>query len=628
MTARETFIFGRPKNAAAGFVDSVIGGLQHAAQSVRAIPAYDTAHGGAGALRDYWHEVIRDLEESTPCCFFLSLDSAAAWAVRRLSNRVLVVPLLVDDNQEQYEVLRRIAHHCNAVVALNDASRQRLFSDLPAIAPRIARFPAIDGAVELSGVARDCIELARTLRERVETGVFRRKPELMTLPSAFARELGGTAAVKSALHLVNRIVPWPDRALELPAKKPGLVARSAGSHRVVVTVPSGRISGVDIFSATLVQELSSRGMNAEILQTMADEKTPDALAITEGLPVRQLAVPEYPTWRQRWKALSSYLSSEPSVYIPNYDYRHSCVAPTLPHSVKVLGIAHSDDPSHYEHIARLAPYWDAVVAVSTVIHDHLLEIVPSLEGRIHTIPYGIHVPREAHTAPPLSSGPLRAVYAGRVVQYQKRAFDLIGVAREITSRGLPAEIAIVGTGEDVNAFHAGAASYFLSGSMRWIGSLSNDQVIEVFRQSHVVILPSRFEGLPLSLLEAMANGCVPIVASIRSGIPEIIRDGENGFVVPIGDTRAIADALSRIAHDEDRRVRMARAAYETVREFYSLELMTSRYVDVIQRMLTGTYTRPTGGILPPRSMRFFPKLIPAAPLPVRRAVFGLRDALK
>jgi glycosyltransferase involved in cell wall biosynthesis len=82
----------------------------------------------------------------------------------------------------------------------------------------------------------------------------------------------------------------------------------------------------------------------------------------------------------------------------------------------------------------------------------------------------------------------------------------------------------------------------------------------------VFVLPSRYEGLPVSLLEAMALGR-PVVATTAGGIPEVVRDGEEGVLVPTDDPRALARALTDLIEDPERRARLGDAARRRAADF-------------------------------------------------------------
>jgi len=119
---------------------------------------------------------------------------------------------------------------------------------------------------------------------------------------------------------------------------------------------------------------------------------------------------------------------------------------------------------------------------------------------------------------------------------------------------------------------------------------------EVYAEHDVFLSTSAFEGLPLGLIEAMGRGCVPLVTDLRSGIPEVIQHGVNGFVCKAGDATGFARHL-RILHDApDTRAEMALRAWETVDSRFRLETMTDRYVSLCERILSERFVRPAGTI--------------------------------
>ena len=137
------------------------------------------------------------------------------------------------------------------------------------------------------------------------------------------------------------------------------------------------------------------------------------------------------SWPRRWRAMIDYLEARaPCIYIPNYDWQYSCVVPRLSKRVGVVGIVHSDDPAHYEHIDRLGAYWNAVVWVSPAIAEHLVASYPGVSNGLTTLPYGVAVFARVLPARPVrANSPLRLLYAGRLNQHQKRVLDLPAMVR-------------------------------------------------------------------------------------------------------------------------------------------------------------------------------------------------------
>jgi glycosyltransferase involved in cell wall biosynthesis len=113
--------------------------------------------------------------------------------------------------------------------------------------------------------------------------------------------------------------------------------------------------------------------------------------------------------------------------------------------------------------------------------------------------------------------------------------------------------------------------------LRFWGWRTPEEVRSHLRELDILVLFSKFEGLPLVLLEAMGHGVVPVVTRTESGNAELIRDGENGYLIPIGDIEAFAARLRHLANHPEAFSRLRQASYATARA-YSIDRMTSAYL--------------------------------------------------
>lgn len=127
----------------------------------------------------------------------------------------------------------------------------------------------------------------------------------------------------------------------------------------------------------------------------------------------------------------------------------------------------------------------------------------------------------------------------------------------------------------------------LGSRVRMAGELSDDDLASVLRQSHVLAVPSRYEGFGIVYLEAMSFG-LPVVASAAGGASEVVTDGETGFLVDPDDASAVADAVRTVARDRDRLVAMGRAA----RRRYEAHPDWTETVGRIRGLLAGVADRP------------------------------------
>jgi glycosyltransferase involved in cell wall biosynthesis len=106
------------------------------------------------------------------------------------------------------------------------------------------------------------------------------------------------------------------------------------------------------------------------------------------------------------------------------------------------------------------------------------------------------------------------------------------------------------------------------------------EALEVISRAAIFALPSRCEGTPRVVLEAMAAG-VPVVGSDVDGIPSYVRDGENGFLVPVNDADALADRLRLLLSDEDLRAKMGAKAYEMAHSEFSEQAYVARFARMV-----------------------------------------------
>jgi glycosyltransferase involved in cell wall biosynthesis len=148
------------------------------------------------------------------------------------------------------------------------------------------------------------------------------------------------------------------------------------------------------------------------------------------------------------------------------------------------------------------------------------------------------------------------VFAGRLTRQKALSIAIDAVAQVEGAR-----LVLVGDGPERAALERHAAR--LNGRVEFKGALPREEVLRELAGATAAVLSSDWENLPHAAVEALALG-VPVVATAVGGVPEVVRDGENGFLVPAGDVRALADALRRVADDRSLRDRLAAAAAPSV----------------------------------------------------------------
>jgi glycosyltransferase involved in cell wall biosynthesis len=230
---------------------------------------------------------------------------------------------------------------------------------------------------------------------------------------------------------------------------------------------------------------------------------------------------------------------------------------------------------------------DLVVTISE-LNRRLIERAcgAAAAGKVHVIRCGVDLaafapaPRRAPPVPTFACVASLRPYKGHEV--------LVEAAARLSRRGVALRVVLVGDGELRRRLEARIARAGLAGVVELRGALAHEEIPAVLAGATALVLPSvtardgQMEGIPVALMEAMAAG-VPVVASRLSGIPELVRDGETGLLVPERDPDALAAAMERLARDPALGARLAGAARRAVEEDYD----RPRNVARLRALLTG-----------------------------------------
>ncbi|UTY55783.1 glycosyltransferase family 4 protein [Massilia sp. erpn] len=156
----------------------------------------------------------------------------------------------------------------------------------------------------------------------------------------------------------------------------------------------------------------------------------------------------------------------------------------------------------------------------------------------------------------------------------KGSYDLLQAAAALAPQQPALELRLGGDGE-LDAVAARAAELQLDDQLQLLGWVSGQDKVAQLAQARVFVLPSYNEGLPMSILEAMAYG-LPVVSTPVGGIPDAIAEGVEGFLVPPGDVAALAERLSRLLQDDALAQAMGAAGRRKVAALFATEAVLPR----------------------------------------------------
>ena len=229
----------------------------------------------------------------------------------------------------------------------------------------------------------------------------------------------------------------------------------------------------------------------------------------------------------------------------------------------------------------------AHIAVSRAVRE---SVIPRFRNHVEVVTQGVpvedvrgHLEGRESARRMLGVGP-DEILAGTVANLRppKGYPELLRAARTVVSRRLPVRFIAVGRGEEEPELHRLHRELDLGDRFRFLGY--RDDAVDVLAGCDLFVLPSRYEGVPVAVLEALAMG-LPVVATPVGTVPDVVTDGVEGRLVAPGDPAALATAIEEVADDPKRRREMAGAAF---RKGTELDIRrTARRVEEIYREVAG-----------------------------------------
>lgn len=256
--------------------------------------------------------------------------------------------------------------------------------------------------------------------------------------------------------------------------------------------------------------------------------------------------------------------------------------PHLPDHVRATDLLHGLGGGSEQFALPVLGRLEQRVVISRGVKDELLAfyraegVAAGLDSRLTVIANRVDVPSVCPEKP--AAGPLQLLFVGR--GGPEKRIHLIGrAARRCSDVGLPAVFTLVGDVADW--LEGGDAAY-----CRLTGQIDDRAALEqLYRETHLVLITSSREGFPLTVMEGMAQGCVPLCTAV-GGMPEHVRHQENGWLLPADDDNAVVDglvaAVAILAADRQQLARLSASAYAYACRYFSGARFCEQYQQVIK----------------------------------------------
>lgn len=318
----------------------------------------------------------------------------------------------------------------------------------------------------------------------------------------------------------------------------------------------------------LYQELCSAGLDVHLI----DEQNHSFLQIL--LEVRRILTPRPP------QILHSHRYKENFIALLVSRRFNGCRLVATQHGLpETPGVSarRRDRVKAWGNYFILSRFFDRVVSVSRDMMTFFVDRGGFRAERLRVVPNGITMPhaRQTHTA-----------HDDFVIGSSGRLFPvkdyplMIEVAHELSLLG-PMRMRLAGEGPERQRLERLVDAFQLSGCFEFMGHPENME--SYYSGLDLYLNTSVHEGIPMTILEAMAHG-LPVVAPKVGGIPEIVEDGVEGFLVDERTPAAFAERCQRLKVDPELRVQMGRAARNKVMEMFPATAMANRYAQLYREI--------------------------------------------
>jgi N-acetyl-alpha-D-glucosaminyl L-malate synthase BshA len=167
----------------------------------------------------------------------------------------------------------------------------------------------------------------------------------------------------------------------------------------------------------------------------------------------------------------------------------------------------------------------------------------------------------------------------------KRPVDCVEILSRVTQKGIDTRLVMVGDGSERTNVEHRARCLGVYDKCVFVGK--QPKIVDYLSAADVLLLPSDQESFGLAALEAMACE-VPVIASRVGGIPEVVTDGETGFLSEVGDVDKMAEDAARLLTDQGLRIEMGKRARESAVTRYRTDLVIPQYINFYERVLKKT----------------------------------------
>ncbi|TMI73056.1 MAG: glycosyltransferase family 4 protein [Bacteroidetes bacterium] len=337
------------------------------------------------------------------------------------------------------------------------------------------------------------------------------------------------------------------------------------------------ITGIGSFYRNMLENEASAAFDKKVIQisydTWPDAKMTKPFGLSEEI-IFEVKEKDQETMYDMARRLEKFISNEDGLLVTNFETELFAMNVYPKNNKTVYFICHDD--RHFEIAKRFEFLIDVFISHNPVYADWFREQFPARAKDTFYIPYGIRllpVKRSENR-----DRTLNIVWLARLVEHKGIKYIPV-IDQLLKDKGVRVNWTIIGDGPEKEP-----AMKSVEGRDNFSFHTPPDykSVVDLLQQQDLYILPSRLDGLPVALIEAMSVGCVPVISEFNPGMKKIVT-ADMGFVLPVGDMEKFAETIISLDRDRQKLEQLSRTSRDRVYANYDVNRQAAEYFNLFGR---------------------------------------------
>jgi glycosyltransferase involved in cell wall biosynthesis len=315
---------------------------------------------------------------------------------------------------------------------------------------------------------------------------------------------------------------------------------------------------------------------AVVLNIKENTAAPMADDFGKDIAVQYFSYSKKENWYYVFGKLAKMIGDTTGVLVAN-DVFEMLMLQAYDINKKVVQIVH--DAYNVQLAIMYGDVVDKFICHSFFYYEVLCQLLPPRKNDIVYMPYGI--PLSGKKRPAYKPGsPLKLVFLGRHDK-QKGVFDLIEINNIIERSGVQAQWLIMGRGPETEKLKI---QWQGKSNVTFYSPATPQGVFEALLAADLMVFPTKFEGFPVALLEAMSAGVVPVASDLPGGLRELVKNEVNGFLCAVDDNNCFAEKIIRLWNDTALLEKMSANAFDEVNTHYNAAVQSPMYQEFFKKV--------------------------------------------